>query len=159
MSKAKEVKKLEKRAGELWKLVCLERDGQECMVKKHFPEIAIEHNGPLQVDHCITRKNKHLFFEPTNGTVVCASCNRAKHFKQKSIDRAIDDIVKQREGEDHFNFMVAVDQRMEPNLNWGKIEWLEMMIEKLEAILKKEKNDNTNANNPRIILPGSKECI
>ena len=135
MRKKSHIKELEDRAAELWKDVCFQRDGRECMVKKYYPEIDLHHAGPLQVDHCITRANKHLFFESRNGTVVCSSCNRAKHFKQKSIGRAIDDIVKKREGK-FFNLMVKIDQRMTPNIGWKKIWWLEEIITQLEKELK-----------------------
>ena len=138
VSKAKYIKQLHARASELWKLVCHARDGRHiCMVKKFFPNIAIEHNGPLQVDHCITRGNHHLFYDTKNGTVVCSSCNRAKHFKQKSIDRAIDDIVKKREGK-YFDYMVKLDQSMTANVNWNKIWWLEEVIRGLEEELEEE---------------------
>ena len=107
------------------------RDGHQCMVQKLFPTLNLTHAGPLQVDHCITRQNKHFFFDHRNGTVVCGSCNRAKHYKQKSVDRAIDNIVKDREGK-HFDYMVRIDQTKEPNHGWKKVWWLEEQLEKLK---------------------------
>ena len=136
---SKKVKKLEKLALELFKEICFERDGRRiCQVQKNYPTIGIHHAGPLQVDHCITRKNKHFFFEPRNGTVVCGACNRAKHYKQKSIDRAIDDIVREREGKKWFEHMVSVDQTMKPNNGWKKVWWLEQTV----AELKQKKGSN-----------------
>jgi uncharacterized Zn finger protein (UPF0148 family) len=106
------------------------------MVQKLYPTIDIYHNGALQIDHCITRGNKHFFFDHRNGTVVCATCNRAKHFKQKSIGRAIDEIVSKREGK-YFDKMVEVDQTMEPNHGWKKVWWLEKQHRALKRVLRR----------------------
>ena len=134
MSKVTKARKLEIQCETLWKEICFLRDGHQCMVQKLFPTIDICHAGALQIDHCITRRNKHFFFNHRNGTVVCSSCNRAKHYKQKSIDRAIDTIVSDREGS-YFDHMVRVDQTMEPNHGWKKAWWLEEQLEILEAEL------------------------
>ena len=120
--------KLHERANKLWKEYAFLRDGKECQVKKRFPHIQIAHTKVLQVDHFITRGNRNLFYDTRNSTVVCGSCNFAKKFKQKSVDRAIDDIVKQREGEDVFNEMVEKDHRNAPNSNWTRIWYLEEII-------------------------------
>ena len=136
LTKPKQIKKLEKRAGELWREICFLRDGRMCQVQKDYPNIDIYHAGYLQVDHCITRGNKHFFFDPRNGTIVCGTCNRAKCYKQKSIDRAIDEIVRKREGDEWFDEAVRVDQSMAPNMKWKKIWWLEEIIEGLEKTLK-----------------------
>lgn len=135
MTVAKRVKKLENRCSALWKEICFLRDGRQCQVQKLYPTISIVHKGYLQVDHCITRKNKHFFFEPKNGTVVCGACNRAKHYKQKSIDRAIDEIVEKREGSEWFEYMVGVDRCMKPNVGWKKLWWLQEQVEELEKTL------------------------
>ena len=116
--------------------ICFLRDNRECQVKKYFPEIKINHNGPLQADHCISRRSKHFFIDPRNLTCVCSTCNRAKGFGQKSIHRAIDDIVKMREG-DFFNIMVSVDQTHRPNLLWKDITWVEAKIKELEKKLER----------------------
>ena len=129
----KQVRKLEIECEKLWKEICFLRDGQQCMVQKLYPEIDIFHAGYLQIDHCITRKNKWFFYDYRNGTVVCGTCNRAKHYKQKSIDRAIDDIVRKREGCTWIDYMVEVDQSMKPWIGWTKIWWLEQQRAKLKS--------------------------
>lgn len=134
ISKVTKARKLEIQCENLWKEICFLRDGHQCMVAKLFPTIDLHHAGPLQIDHCITRKNKHFFFDHRNGTVVCSSCNRAKHYKQKSVDRAIDLIVKEREGS-YYDYMVKVDQEMKPNNGWKKVWWLEEQVEMLESAL------------------------
>ena len=121
---------------ELWKQICFERDGHQCQVWKRFGNgIEIKHAGPLQVDHCITRSNKLLFYEPANGTVVCGSCNRAKGFGLKSIGRAIDQIVMEREGIEKFNDMVECDQKKSANPDFNKVGWLERERDDLEYTL------------------------
>jgi len=132
MSKVTKARKLEIQCETLWKEICFLRDGHACMVAKLFPTIDLHHAGPLQVDHCITRKNKHFFFDHRNGTVVCSSCNRAKHYKQKSVDRAIDCIVGEREGS-YFDHMVRVDQTKAPNNGWKKVWWLEEQLKALKV--------------------------
>ncbi len=138
--KKSNLRKLQDKALNLFKEVCYLRDGKQCMVKKYFPWIQIAHTEVFQVDHCISRQNKWLFIESKNGTVVCSTCNRAKGFKQKSIERAIDDIVKRREGEDWFKKMVEIDQKMSPNPGWQEFNWIEEQIKILEELKQKYEN-------------------
>lgn len=137
--KEKSARRLYLKAERLWKEYCFLRDGHECQVKKNRPDIAVPHAGPLQIDHFISRQNKHLFFETSNGTVVCGSCNRYKKFKFKSIDRVIDDIVMEREGEEKYNEMVAIDQTKAPNPHWKRIYWLEDVVKDIEGKLERLK--------------------
>jgi hypothetical protein len=90
----------------------------------------------LQVDHCFTRANKHLFYEPSNSTVVCSSCNALKHYHLKSVDRAIDDIVRMREGEYKFSQLKDIDFKSTPNLEFNDIGWIEKQIDMLENVKK-----------------------
>ncbi len=135
MSVIRLVKKLKNIAEKLWKEVCFKRDGRECQVKKHFPILEINHSEIFQCDHCFSRSNKWLFFEPSNGTVVCSTCNFLKSRQQKSVARAIDTIVKEREGEKKFNEMLSIDMSKKPNVNFSKVWWLEITIEKLKEFL------------------------
>lgn len=129
------MKKLHKRAAELWKQVCFKRDGQVCQVQKYFPQIPTSHNGYLQIDHCFSRQNKNLFYKVSNGTVVCAGCNAGKHWRLHSLDRAIDLIVQRREGDLRYKEMLMIDQESAPNYNFNKIWWLEETIKELENAL------------------------
>lgn len=126
------LKKLQNRAEKLWKAFCYKRDGRECMVKKYFPNIAIEHTDVIQIDHCFTRKNKHLFVDVRNGTCVCSACNMAKAFSNKSVCRAIDEIVKNREGQEAWEEMLAIDQAKMSNNKWNSIPYVESLIKKLQ---------------------------
>ncbi len=136
MKKKTKAQLLHAECAELWKEICFKRDGHQCQVWKRFgSEIEIAHGGPLQVDHCVTRANKLLFYELANGTVVCGSCNRAKGFGMKSIHRAIDQIVIEREGIEKFNEMVELDHKKSANPNFNKVWWLEEQRGKLEGEL------------------------
>lgn len=130
-------RKLYLKCEKLWKEIAYVRDGRECMVKKHHPYIRITHNCVMQVDHCFSRRDKNLFFDPRNSTVVCGSCNQAKGFKNKSVDRAIDEVVIEREGLLAFEEMKRINQTGKPNTGWGKVWWLEEQVEKLQECLEK----------------------
>jgi len=127
--------KLQKKAEALWKACCWARDGKRCMVKEFDYAIEIAHTNIFQVDHCFSRTNKHLFLDVKNGTSVCSTCNMLKGFGQKSVHRIIDEIVRQREGQEAFNKMLLIDQCKNPNLQWNQIPWLELQIARLEKEL------------------------
>lgn len=128
------VKRLQDKNEIRWKEVCTARDGRECMVAKHYGFIKVPHSEIIQVDHNISRTNKILKFDPRNGTTVCSNCNMFKKNKQFSIDRAIDDIVKKREGDFYYK-MVEIDQMRKPNLDFGNIGWLEKNLHWLDVLL------------------------
>lgn len=89
----------------------------------------------MQVDHCFERGDKNLFLEVSNGTVVCSTCNALKSWHKGAVDKLIDDIVKQREGEEKFNEMLKIALSKKPNLNWSNIGWLEDKIKELNGYL------------------------
>lgn len=127
------VKRLKLRCEELWKKVCKERDGLECQVKKHFPELR-RHTDIMQVDHFITRSNKNLFFSVFNGTVICSGCNMSKKIEPNGpVDIAVEQIVIKREGEATVADMKALALTMRANDNFSKVWWLEDTIKLLEA--------------------------
>lgn len=134
------VKSLQRKAESLWKQIAIKRDGKSCQVQKHFPYLNITHTEIYQVDHCFTRKNKHLFLEPRNSTVVCSACNLAKSMDLKSVDDAIKQIVLQREGELHYKRMLHNNMTHKANTDWGKVWWLQEQIAKLETKLKEIDN-------------------
>lgn len=134
MKKKSAVRKLQDKAEKLWKERCYDRDGRECQVAKHYPELEFAHSPTLQVDHCFSRKCSELKYEVSNGTVVCSACNRAKHYQQKSIHRLIDTIVMDREGKALFNEMRITDMRKAAFSEYSKVWWLEERIKQLEGV-------------------------
>ena len=130
MTKAQEKrewKRLYNKCYKLWKECCFARDGKSCQVKKYFPWIDINHSDVIQVDHAITRMNKWYHLDPSNGTVVCSTCNMHKNNKQYSVDRIIDSIVSKRE-EQKFRVMVEMDFTGKPNLEFKTIGYMERQL-------------------------------
>lgn len=153
--KLKSTKQLKSIAYDLWKQLCFLRDGRECQVKKFYPSANINHSDILQVDHCFTRQDKNLFFEPDNGTVVCSNCNLLKHLQSKSVHRLIDKIVVRRIGQNMFDKMQMINSSMNPNLEFSKRHWLEDKIKHLEQrideltkLTKSKKQDGYSPANP-----------
>lgn len=136
----KSARKLYLKAERLWKEYAFLRDGRECKVRRYFPYIATDHIDILHVDHCISRANKHLFFETANATIICGKCNQLKGYKVKSIDEAVRKIVIDREGLEKYEEMVRLDQTKGPNIHWGKIYWLEEVVKDLEEKVSKLKS-------------------
>lgn len=134
-NKSSYIKILQKEAEELWKKVCKERDGTECMVQRSYPDLPIVHTPVIQVDHCFTRGNKELFLEPANGTVVCSGCNGNKFWERKSVHRLIDEIVINREGFDKYNQMKQMDHYSKAYDMWRDVNWLEAKVAELKKML------------------------
>ena len=97
--KANYVKALQNKSESLWKKAGKLMHGNECEVKKNFPELNLIHTDVIQGDHCISRMNKYFFLDINNHSSVCSSCNAAKSYGNKSVDRAIADIVRGRKPE------------------------------------------------------------
>ncbi len=128
------IKTLHNACYKLWKEVCYKKWGRYCHVQRKYPEIRIKHTDVIQVDHCITRANKYFYYDIWNGTPVCSSCNRAKYFKQKSVDRAIEEIVRKR-NPGWYKQAVAIDRMKEPNPSFNKIWWIEEIMQDLQGEL------------------------
>ena len=128
------VKALRNKGEALWKKLGKILHGNECEVKKNYPNIYITHTPVIQGDHCISRMNKYFFLDIRNHSSVCAGCNSAKSGDNKSVARAIDDIVKKRHPE-WFKDAVWLDQTREANPNWHNPVWLEEQIKDLEEKL------------------------
>ena len=129
------IKALQKKAERLWKEAGLLIHGKQCEVKKYFPDLRITHTPIIQGDHCISRANKYFFLDINNHSSVCSSCNQAKAFGNKSVQRAIDEIVEKR-NPGWFESAVWIDQTHEPNLSWKDPIWLEEKIKDLEELIK-----------------------
>ena len=134
-TKASIVKKLQKKCIDLAKEICKVRDNNECQVHKHYPSIGLWCAGPLQADHCVTRACKKYFHDPRNLTWVCGSANRAKHFKLKSTDECIRQIVIDREGEDFLKEMVKFNMSKTSFTDYGNPVWLDECKQKMEEQL------------------------
>ncbi len=149
-SKPRVIKKLQNQALSLWKEYCDKRDGEGCQVKKHFPNIAINHSDTYQIDHCFSRTIKELFLDVANGTKICSTCNQVKGSgkisasKKDAITIAVHEIVKKREGEDTYQRLLEIASSLASFPEWRNIAWLETQIEILQSLPKEQ-----NANDPR----------
>ncbi len=128
------VKALQTKAENLWKKIGKILHGDECEVKKNYPKINITHTEIMQGDHCISRRNKYFFLDLNNHSSVCSACNQAKCFGNKSVHRAIDQIVKNRNPE-WYKSAVHLDMSGEANVNWGQVWWLEEQIDDLLSMI------------------------
>ena len=133
--KLKSIKSLKNRAERLWKELAFKKWGRFCYVQKYYPHIKTRHTSTLQIDHCISRRNKYFFLDIRNSLVVCSSCNFAKSVGNKSVSRAIDEIVKKRNPK-WFKDAVWLDMQGEPNVNFSKRWYLEEIITDLENEMK-----------------------
>jgi len=124
------VKALKTRAENLWKKIGKESHGDECEVKKYFPLLEVPHTNVIQGEHCISRTNKHFFFDINNHSSACSTCNMLKLYDKKSIGRAINEIVRNRNPV-WYEEAVRLDQTRSANINFSKIWWLEKQIDKL----------------------------
>lgn len=128
------VKGLQRKAEELWKKAGKLLHGNECEVKKAYPQANILHTNVIQGDHCIIRGNKYFFLDVRNHSSICSACNKAKGFGNRSISRAVDDIVEKRHPA-WFRDAVWLDQTKEANPSWRNPIWLEEKIQDLQDII------------------------
>ena len=131
--KTSKAKKLQKQCEKVCKDIIGLRDGNVCMVQRHFPHIQTKHTNIYQVDHCFSRRFKRLFLEIANLTMVCSGCNFRKNYDD-AIRLAIYDIVREREGDDMFTHMRLLKDRGGPFLEWNRIGWLEFKLKILKQI-------------------------
>ena len=131
------IAELKKKAESLWKEIAYLRFGRVCWVRRNYPQIRIAHTDIIQIDHFISRSNKHLFLDPRNALPVCSSCNRAKHYRQKSVDKAIENMIREREGHEVVDQMIALDMTKTANRDFSKRWYLEERISELQAYKEK----------------------
>ncbi len=141
LTKPKQYRKLFLKAERLWKEIARLRYGKECQVGKHYPSIFVAHTNVIQIDHVITRRDKNLFFHMFNGVPVCSSCNRMKHYQQKGVAHAIEQIVINKIGGEEFGKMMDLHMTGTPNTNWKKLFWIEKVAEELQFNLDGLKNN------------------
>ena len=83
-------KRLQAKAEKLWKEIIRLRDGDVCMVQRHYPNIRVDHTDVYHADHCFSRTIKELFLDMTNGTMLCSMCNgykggnKGKYFQSRN---------------------------------------------------------------------------
>lgn len=127
-------RRLEIRAERKMKKIVDMRDGDGCQVKIHYPMLPFNHTPIMQYDHAISRKVKPLYYKVNNLTKVCSGCNNAKGFGHEGIKRAIDQIVRDREGAVEFSRMIDIALAGKPEIGWGEVWYLEKVNAELDAL-------------------------
>ena len=140
ISKNKLVAQWEKRCEAMWKEHAHLRDGDGCQVAIHFPEIPMEHSAVYQIDHCVKRGLKALFFDTRNSTKVCSKCNWAKFRDLWGVKRAIDEVVRKREGDESWADIKRIEQTKPICDGWKKVYWLEEIAATLGLKISELKN-------------------
>ena len=130
------IKSLKRKADHLARDVAFLKYGKFCHVQRFYPHIKVTHSAVFQADHCISRKNKYFIYDVRNLLPVCRKCNSAKSWKNKSVDRAINEIVEKRDPQWYAD-AVWLDQTHEANVNFSKRWYLEEKILDLENELKR----------------------
>lgn len=139
-----ERKGLKRKAEDLWRAIAHKRDGKGCQIQKVFPDLNLTHSDQMQVDHFYPRADKNLFFHPSNSTVLCSTCNYLKSNgspQSTIINMAVKEIVLRREGAERFEWMFQVNNKREPNREWGRAHYLQAIIEALETHLSQISGD------------------
>ena len=112
-----------------WKL-CHEivdaRDGHKCVICG-----ATER---LQLDHCITRSRKSVFFDPDNLNYLCPTCHTTKSFQHGCpLDKEVDEITRRRIGQKAWD-----ELRRKANItcgSWATVWWQESCNQQLKEEL------------------------
>ena len=66
--------------------------------------------GPLQADHFQSRRHGATFFDPRNGTLVCAGANQAKANGWHNMGYIIGRIVEKREGSEAVDELIRISK-------------------------------------------------
>jgi hypothetical protein len=92
------------------------RDGHKCVL------CGREHD--LQLDHCISRTHKNVFFDTDNLNWLCEKCHTAKSFNPSGVTAArVTEITRQRMGGEKYKFMLEIAQKTCGS--WRTVFWQE----------------------------------
>lgn len=140
-SKKSLVKNLQKEATKLCYRYTFLRDLGKCQVQEMFPMIAVNHSDIMQSDHCFSRSIHELFFDVSNRTLICSTCNCIKGSgnicatKKDAVTIAVHEIVKHREGIDAYNRMLEIAQRKCAFKDWSNPLWLDGQVKVLKSMI------------------------
>ena len=98
-------------------IVDLER-GHKCI-------LCTETRG-LQLDHCISRNCRSVFFEIFNLNYLCAKHHNVKSFNNGgTIDKLVDTKTRERIGDEEWDSLIAKSAKLCPDFQkvWYQEEW------------------------------------
>ena len=128
------VKALQTKAESLWKRAGKLLHGDECEVKKNFPQLNVSHSPVIQGEHCFKRGIKQLFLDINNHSSACSTCNQQKMYGNEKVIWAINQIVRNRNPE-WFDQAIETMLSCQAENNFGQVWYLEEQIQKLLDII------------------------
>lgn len=116
-----------------WKLchsIVDERDGHKCVICGETEN--------LQLDHCITRGRKSVFFETALLNYLCPKCHTTKSFQHGCpLDKKVDLITQKRIGKKQWEKLIQNAEKLCPS--FSTIFWQEAENERLKEELEMTK--------------------
>ena len=126
-------KKLQKQAGDLWKLYVRKRD-KACQMKVYFPKFCFKEDI-LQPHHIFGRGNKNIFLDVENGMLLCSGCHTAVTFQDSYKELARKIAI--RKNKDIYERLHEQSLIKGAFLNWKYIFYLQRQISILEEMIKR----------------------
>jgi hypothetical protein len=120
MTKKTTLKRLQTKAGKLWKEYCKKRD-VDCVLC-HGKKV-------IQVHHIFSRKIKRLFLDVQNGVTLCSSC----HCKV-TWDDSYRDLLRRRINSDTYDMLYEISCDKSLFLEWKDPVWLQRQIDILTEL-------------------------
>ena len=123
----KRAKHLIKVNWELCRKVAEERDGYKCII--------CEATERLQLDHCITRNKKKVFYETDHLNFLCPHCHTTKSFQSGcALDKRVDQITIKRIGKRRYDELLRMSEGVCRGWAtiWYQEEQFELLTEALE---------------------------
>lgn len=119
-----------------WKLcreIVLLRDGDVCTIPDCYTR------EDLQLDHCISREVKRLFFDLNNLGYLCAEHHTHKSFRKgQHIDKKVDEICRKRSGSEWWEW--ALSEGSKPLPEFRTVWYQEKINQELKECLDGYKN-------------------
>lgn len=124
----KTAKKLYKESWKICHDIVDVRDGHKCVV--------CGSEERLQLDHCISRGRKSVFFNTDNLNYLCPRCHTTKSFQHGGpLDKEVDEITRSRMGAIAWHELRRQAEKLVP---WATVGWQEacrdQLLEELEFI-------------------------
>ena len=124
--KKKSVKSLHRKAWNLAREIIIKRDKGKCVLCKEKGS---------DVDHLFSRRNKTIFYNISNLSLLCKGCHFSKTYGQGTVSYDLFKLVESREKE-KFNYLLKESSNKTiPFRDFNKVWWLDEIIESLQKQL------------------------
>jgi hypothetical protein len=81
-----------------------------CQVRLVFP--AHQCSGPMQIDHCLSRRHLSIFFDPRNLTRICQGAHFKKTYQMNGYDKLVNKAVELREGPGIIDTLIELSHKI-----------------------------------------------